>query len=185
MNFVEFMNKKLALETILAHAGIAATVFYVLFLRKTYPAIGAWLAKYGLWLAFLMAVGATGASLFYSNIAGFPPCDLCWYQRIFMYPLVILFGIALWKRDRAIADYGLVLAAIGFAISLYHNVMYYNLGGLNALCDIGGVGVSCVKRYMIQFGYITIPLMSLTAFTLIIIFLLFYKYSSRFSSQQQ
>jgi disulfide bond formation protein DsbB len=180
MTLVELANKKLAIETILGQLFIIASIAYVLLWRKHYPTVGKFLAKYGLWLAFLMAVVATASSLFYSNVAHFAPCDLCWFQRIFMYPLVVLFGIALYKKDEKIADYGLVMAGIGFLISLYHNFLYYHVGGLNVSCTIGGVGVSCVKRYIFEFGYITIPMMALTGFALIITFLLFKKYERNF-----
>jgi len=178
MNLIELATKKLAFETILGQLFVIATVVYVLFFQKHYPAIAGFLKKYGLWLAFLTALAATASSLFYSNIAHFPPCDLCWFQRIFMYPLVIILGMALYKKDRKIADYGLGLAAAGFAVAVYHNLLYYNVGGLQASCAIGGVAVSCVKRYVLEFGYITIPLMSLTAFALVITFLLFLRSKS-------
>lgn len=123
-------------------------------------------SKNGLLIAFVVALGSTVFSILYSEFIGFAACVLCWYQRIFMYPLVILLGLALYRKDKGIIDYALVLAAAGSIVSLYHNYIYY--GGSSILpCDALG-GVSCAQRYVFEFGYITIPLMSLTAFVLII-----------------
>lgn len=171
MDFIELITKKLALETIVANLFIVAAAIYFAWFKKKYPAILQFFSRHGLLLAFLTALGATGASLFYSQVVGFPPCELCWWQRIFMYPLVIIIGLALVKKDRNIIDYALYLSYIGFAISLYHNFIYYYNGGLNAPCLLGEFTVSCVKRYVFEFGYVTIPVMSLTAFVLIIMFL--------------
>ncbi|OGN02917.1 MAG: hypothetical protein A2655_02580 [Candidatus Yanofskybacteria bacterium RIFCSPHIGHO2_01_FULL_43_42] len=132
--------------------------------------------KHAILFAFLVALTATLGSLFYSQIMGFEPCELCWFQRIFMYPLVILFGIALYKKQDHIIDYTLSLAVVGGAISLYHNYIYYYKKGLAANCQLAGIDVvSCIKLYISEFGYITIPLMALTAFALIIIFLVLRK----------
>ncbi len=132
---------------------------WFIFFRKTQNVVAEFLGRHGLWLAFLVALGSMSGSLFYSQIAGFPPCDLCWVQRIFMYPLVFLLGLALIRKHHHIADYALMLAVIGFGFSIYHNYIYYYNQGLNV------------------FGYITIPMMALTGFALIITFLLFKKYS--------
>ena len=128
-------------------------------------------------LAFIVAIISTVGSLFYSQIAGYAPCELCWYQRIFMYPQVVLLGIALWRKDRNIIDYSIALSLVGFFIALYQN--YINYGGVSAYCQILGMGVSCTKRYTYEFGYITIPMMALTAFVLVIVFLWMQRMSDR------
>ena len=83
-----------------------------------------WIADrlYGveLWGAFALAAIAMSGSLYFSEVANYIPCTLCWYQRIAMYPLVVLFGIAAVRRDRGIAPYGLVLSAVGAVIAVYH-----------------------------------------------------------------
>src|SRR5688572_26224771 len=101
MELITFFNTIFSLGTIAAQIFIAAVLLYFLFFRKKEHALPPFLkrllaftAKKGVLLAFITALIATGSSLFYSNVAGFPPCDLCWLQRIFMYPLVILFGVA-------------------------------------------------------------------------------------------
>ncbi len=187
MTLLELANKKLAIETVFAQIVIIGVVIYLLFLRKKFPALVVLFGKYWLVLVFLVSLASMAGSLFYSNIAGFAPCDLCWWQRIFMYPLAVLSGLALLKRpfdfaqgeSKKIIDYLLALSVCGAAVSLFHNFIYYYNGGLSVFCNVGGSQVSCIKRYVFEFGYITIPLMSLTAFTLIIIFMVFAKLHER------
>jgi len=165
-------NQILTFLTILAQVIFAAGLVYWLFFRpRPDSAIGQWLSRQGIVLAFWISLAAVLGSLFYSEIAGFKPCELCWYQRIFMYPQVILLGIAWLKKEAAIIRYSLTLAALGATFSLYHN--YISLGGqpLTACATFTTVGVSCLQRYVFEFGYITIPLMALTAFALIILIL--------------
>lgn len=132
--------------------------------------------KYGLSLSFAVALTATLGSLFFSKIVGYAPCELCWYQRIFMYPQIFLLGLALIKKERAIVDYMLVLSFFGTVISLYHNYIYYSTLAIN-FCSTDG-GVSCTTKYFTELGYITIPLMSLTAFISIMLLQFFSKKSS-------
>lgn len=175
MTLLDLANKKLAIGTVLAHLAIASAAVYLFWGRKKYPKPAEFLGTHALLLVLLVSLAATVSSLFYSNIAGFAPCYLCWWQRIFMYPIVILAGLALIKKDKKIVDYILALAVIGGVISLYHNFIYYYNGGLSAFCDLGAGSVSCIKRYVFEFGYVTIPLMALTAFMLIIILVVFAK----------
>ncbi len=172
---VDIVNKILATGIIVSQIGILFSVIYFIFFRREQNSVTRFLAKYGMLFAFLIALISTLGSLFYSMVAGFDPCELCWFQRIFMYPEVILLGIALIKKDKHIINYALTLSFFGGAISLYHNYMYYYAGGLNVFCQLSGVQVSCIKRYVFEFGYVTIPMMALTAFLLIIMFLMFSK----------
>ena len=175
MDLLFIVNKKLAIETVLAQLFIVWALVYLFFLRNKHRTITDFLGKYGIAFAFLISFTATAGSLFYSNVAGYAPCYLCWGQRIFMYPLVIITGLALLKRDRRAVDYILSLAVIGFGISLWHNFIYYYNGGLSVFCDLGAGQVSCVKRYVFELGYVTIPMMALTAFALIITLTIFVK----------
>jgi disulfide bond formation protein DsbB len=102
-----------------------------------------------------------------------PPCVLCWYQRIAMYPLVIVIGIGIAARDRRWKMYALPLALIGLGISVYHNLLYYNIIPESlAPCT---QGISCTSRQIEWLGFVTIPLMALTAFIIISASLLLYK----------
>jgi disulfide bond formation protein DsbB len=174
MTIVEIANKVLSLGTIGAQIAIVLALVYLIFFRTQRFSLVEFIEKHGLLLAWLVALVSMLGSLFYSNVAGFPPCDLCWVQRIFMYPLVIVLGIALFNNNKWLIRYSFVSVAIGALVSLYHNYMYYADNGLNVFCQLGGMQISCVKRYVFEFGYVTIPLMALTAFALIIIFLVFH-----------
>ena len=117
-------------------------------------------------LAFSIASGSLLSSLFYSEVAGFAPCLLCWWQRIFFYPQVVLFAVAFLKKDGEIEDYIIALSAIGGIIAAYHS--YLQFGGSPLVpCSASAVAASCAQRYFLEFGYITIPTMALTGFTLI------------------
>jgi disulfide bond formation protein DsbB len=121
-------------------------------------------------VAWGQALLALAGSLFFSNIALFVPCDLCWWQRIFMYPQVILLGIGLWRREQGIAAYSLPLVGIGWFIAFYHTILYYNVnyfGRSNLYMPCSLSGTSCTTRYIEYFGFVTIPLLALTAFTII------------------
>ena len=127
-----------------------------------------WFSQQGIKFAFIIALLATLGSLFYSEIAGFEPCKLCWYQRIFMYPQVLLWGIAWWKKDKHIADYAVSLALVGAAIAAYHYLLALK-PAVAVTCGTIGYSASCAQNFFLQLGYITIPMMALTAFLLIII----------------
>jgi disulfide bond formation protein DsbB len=127
-------------------------------------------ARNALLFAFVIALTATLGSLFYSEIAGYEPCKLCWYQRILMYPQTLLLGIAWLKRDRTIRDYCLALSGLGAGLAAYHYSLQLNIvSGVS--CPVVGYSVSCSQRFAMEYGYVTIPLMALTAFLLIIVFL--------------
>lgn len=158
----------LAVLTIFGQILIAAgIIFYFVSRQNKGGAIRDFLNKNGLLAAFAIALTATLGSLFYSEAAGFTPCELCWYQRIFMYPQVLLLGLAAWRRDKNVAPYAILLSGAGAAIAAYH--YYLQLGGAAvSSCSVVGYSVSCAQRFAMQFGYITIPMMSLTAFLMII-----------------
>lgn len=128
-------------------------------------------------LSFVVALVAMMGSLFYSDVAGFEPCKLCWYQRIVMYPMVLLLGIAIAKNDRKnIVDYCLGLSGIGAVIAAYH--YYLQRGGNEFIpCSTVGYSVSCSQFFTMSYGYITIPFMALTAFLLIFCAMTLYKKS--------
>jgi disulfide bond formation protein DsbB len=117
--------------------------------------------------AWIVALIATIGSLFFSEVMQLPPCLLCWYQRIAMYPLIVLIGAGIIMRDHRMKFYALPLTLAGLAISVYHNLLYYGiLPESIAPCT---QGVSCTSRQIEWFGFITIPLLALAAFILITI----------------
>jgi disulfide bond formation protein DsbB len=124
---------------------------------------------YALVFAFIPALLAMVGSLYFSEIAHYAPCTLCWYQRIAMYPLVLLLGIAAWRRDLGIRLYAIPLASIGALISAYHYLLEWFPELDTGACT---VGIPCTQVWFRQFGFISMPLLALIAFLLVIAFLL-------------
>jgi len=118
-----------------------------------------------LFAAWLVAAVATAGSLFASLVLELPPCVLCWYQRIFLFPLVVVLAVGLFPLDRGVVRYALPLAAIGWTIAAYHNLVYEGIVPERlAPC---AQGVSCADELPELFGLLSIPLLSLVAFTAI------------------
>jgi len=171
---VPLVAKFLAILTVLTDIGILAYFgsFVVSLLskpiKKLREATLQNIAPYARILAFMVPLTAMGGSLFYSDVAKYTPCILCWWQRIFMYPQTVLIGMGILKNDTLIADYSTGLSAVGGAIALYH--YYIQLGGASFFsCEQIGYSASCSQRFTMEFGYVTIPMMALTAFIAIIL----------------
>lgn len=116
-----------------------------------------------LFAAWLVAAVATSGSLFFSSVMGFVPCVLCWYQRIFLFPLVVVLAIGLFPLDRGVLRYALPLAALGWLVAAYHNLVY--AGIVPERLQPCTRGVSCTEEYVELFGFLSIPMLSLLAFT--------------------
>ena len=112
-------------------------------------------------LSFGLALAATSGSLYMSNILGYTPCHLCWLQRIFMYPLVLLFGIS-WLLDTDVVEYAVPMTTIGGGIAAYHYIIQRMEQFQSAGCSI--TSVSCDTEYTYYLGIVTIPFMAFTAF---------------------
>lgn len=124
-------------------------------------------------LAFLVSLIATLGSLFFSEIMNFIPCSLCWYQRIFMYPLVFIFLINLLFPDDKVFKYAFTLGFIGWLISVYHNLLMFKIIPENLSPCVQGI--PCSVDYLNWLGFITIPLLSFFAYTIILILLIILK----------
>lgn len=121
--------------------------------------------EYFSYIAWFIALIAMVGSLFFSEVMQLPPCLLCWYQRIAMYPLVVIIGAGVIMRDRRMKFYALPLALAGLAVAVYHNLLYYGiLPESSAPC---AQGISCTSEQIVWFGFITIPLLALAAFVTI------------------
>lgn len=118
-----------------------------------------------LYLAWLVALGATAGSLYFSEVRLFVPCALCWWQRIFMYPLVPLLGIATFRQDLQVWRYALPLSAVGLATSTYHYLIQ-KVPGMAPPATCAG-GVPCTAQYIDWFGFVTIPFLAGVAFLMI------------------
>ena len=123
------------------------------------------LREYTLYMAWMVAVIATLGSLYFSEVRGFIPCDLCWFQRILMYPLSVILGIAAFYNERLLKKYVLPLSIIGGCISLFH-YMEQKIPGFASIRPCTN-GVPCSTQYINWFGFVTIPFLALVAFILI------------------
>lgn len=129
-----------------------------------------WYLMFGCWL---IASVATLGSLFLDKALGMEPCSLCWYQRIFMYPLVVIILMGLLPLDRRVTRYALPLAILGWVTALYHLLMY--AGIIPESLQPCGSGPSCVQDDLGLFGFVNIPMLSLFAFSAVIGLLLIFK----------
>jgi disulfide bond formation protein DsbB len=143
---------------LVSHA-VFAYVLLALIFRKTWGRETVnWIGENSIKLGILVSLFAIFGSLFYSNVLGYPPCDLCWWQRVFLYPALILFVVALQKRDRSVFRYIFPLSVIAVIISLY-NIFVQTTGNQFLPCS---ATATCTKVYVIAFNYVTIPTMALT-----------------------
>lgn len=179
MTLVSTVNIILSSLTIIGQI-IVALIIISFISRKT--KILELFGKNAILFSFIVALIAMIGSLFYSEIAGYEPCKLCWFQRIFMYPQVILLGIALWKKDGVLAIYNsITLSIIGAVIAGYHYLLQIGVAP-ELPCSAVGFSAACSQRFVMQFGYITIPMMAFTAFLLIVVFSIAARLNNRSSS---
>ena len=150
---------------------VALAAIFVKPLRRLLTGLRDSLGGGELWLAFIVAAVATAGSLYFSEVAHFVPCRLCWFQRIAMYPLVPLLLIAALRKDfRGGALYSLPIAVIGAGVSIYHIYIENNPGAESAGCR---ATAPCSTKWIDEFGYVTIPTLALTAFATIAVLMLF------------
>jgi disulfide bond formation protein DsbB len=160
-----------AILAIVAFAIVAITVVARLFASVSASArdlLGAWtgaLAPNALVIAAVVATLATVGSLYFSDVAKFEPCRLCWFQRIAMYPLALVLWIAVVRRDRGVVPYVLAPAVVGALISGYHLALEWIPALDTGAC---GTGPACTVVWFRTFGFISLPALALAAFLLII-----------------
>jgi disulfide bond formation protein DsbB len=129
--------------------------------------------KNALYIALIQAIVALLGSLYFSNVLMYPPCVLCWFQRIAMFPLFITLTVGILRKDKLVYLYILPPALIGWCIALYHNLLYYKIiPDTLAPCS---TGVSCTTKFVEYFGFVTIPLLSFLAFSIIILSIIEHK----------
>jgi disulfide bond formation protein DsbB len=164
----------LALLAVVAEL-IAVVVLVSAVARRLAPA-AAWpaavldgLRQIALPLAGAIAVTATLGSLYFSEVADFPPCRLCWFQRIAMYPLAVVLPIAAWRRDAGIRWYGVPIAVLGGLVSAWHIAVERNPSLESGSCDPAN---PCSIVWVERLGYLTIPTMALSGFAAIVALLL-------------
>jgi disulfide bond formation protein DsbB len=165
-----------AVNTTLAALGVTAEissvflivigVLWLVGIRRPAWRLRELLWGYELWLAFAVAAIATGGSLYFSEVANFVPCELCWYQRIAMYPLSITLLLAALANDHRVARYLLPFPIVGTGVAVYHLLVENHVVEQTQACQISAPG-GCATRWIEEFGYVTIPTLSLSAFVLL------------------
>lgn len=139
--------------------------------RDAHPA---WAFVFAAWL---IAACATLGALFFGEVMKVPTCSLCWYQRIFMFPLVLILPIGLFPYDPSIVRYALPLATIGWTIALFHVLLVH--GYIPESVQPCSQGVPCSQTFVQYFGFVTIPLLALAAFSFLIALLAAAHYKSK------
>ncbi|KKW19868.1 MAG: Disulfide bond formation protein DsbB [Parcubacteria group bacterium GW2011_GWA2_51_10] len=152
-----------------------ATVILIVayFTRSRYQIsrlIAGFFSQRGLLIAFLFATVGSILTLYYSEVLGIEPCSLCWWQRIFLYPQVVMLAIALWLKDTRIVIYSIALSIIGAGFGLYQHALQM-LGEGSLPCP--ATTVSCAQRFLFEFNHITFPFAAFVLFTFLIITMLF------------
>lgn len=173
----EFVKQNLPLIVVLGQILVLILILVFIF-RDKFPKIYNLVEKHSLLLAFLFSSFALCGSLFYSEILNYEPCKFCWWQRIFIYPLTLIFFIAMLKKDNKIFRYALPMSIIGGLVAINHYILQ-TTGTSLIPCSAVGYSVSCSKVFVMSYGYITIPLMAFTAFLGITISMLFLRRSSK------
>ncbi len=166
------LNKTLGLGILVLHVALAVALLVYIYHKisgKKLPFMfynfKNFISSNGLIFALIISIAATLGSLVYSEIIGLPPCDLCWYQRALLYPQVVILAVALVKKNRDIYDYVIGLNIIGIIIAGYQYIM--QMINYSGPCPIGNGSIYCFTKDVFEFGYITLPLMSISVFVLI------------------
>lgn len=169
---VAVASRFLALLTVASQVAVVALVVLAIAGLRS-ERVAAWererLAPSALGVAWLVATVATAGSLYYSEVAHFVPCTLCWYQRIAMYPLTIVLGVAVLRHDAAVWRYALGLTVPGALIGAYHYQLQRFPTQASVACDVSS---PCSLTWVWELSYVSIPLMALTAFVLVTALLL-------------
>lgn len=164
------LNHYFSLLTIIGGVFIIVFIFRAVYLfvyKKKCP-IAPFVTKYVFPIGFFITLFGTVLSLFYSEVLGYIPCDLCWYQRIFLYPQTFMFAYAWHKKDYAVLRYSAILSAIGITIGLYHHMLQIGYD-LMKPCSSAPFAVDCAKPSFIEFGFVTFPLMSAVLFGILLV----------------
>lgn len=127
--------------------------------------------------AWVLSAIATLGSLFFSEVMKLPPCTLCWYQRIGLFPLLAIFSVGILTSDKNVTRYAWPVLLFGMAIAFYHNLLYYRI--LPETLAPCAVGASCTSGQVVWLGFITIPLLSLVTFLLVGLCLILFKRTSK------
>lgn len=162
---MEIIKELIPILTILGQ--IITLILLLAIIFKT-EKITKFFGNHALLFSFIISAMAVIGSLFYSEVLGYTPCTLCWYQRILIYPQALVFLFAMYRKDNSVFRHMLPLSVLGLIVSGYHYLLQRGLAP-SLDCDAVGYSVACSKQFVLTYGYMTIPLMAFTAFFLLIL----------------
>ena len=158
------LNSAIGIGTLISHIFLVVLVVMVIFEPRVRDRVWLFVHRYILEIIAVISWVALLGSLAYSQIIGFPPCELCWIQRIFIYPQAVISLMAIFRKDKSVVSYLLPLSLIGGLVALYQSFIQWGFSSVSVLgCTSAATG-ECAKIFVNAFGYITIPFMSFTIF---------------------
>lgn len=166
--FFETVNMLIMIGVVATQVAAAALLLALLNVRG-FIGVRTFVARNGITLSTLVLLAAVIGSLFYSSIAGFAPCVLCWYQRIFLYPQLVFFIAAYVRKTRDVVPYTMLLSGFGVLVALYQAILERLPSAVATFCYPSEFSASCTTIYIEGFNYITIPIMSLSVFILLLL----------------
>jgi disulfide bond formation protein DsbB len=173
---VTTLNHYLAILTIVAIVALIAWAITITIKDKNNMV--QLVARHATLIGLIATLTGTLLSLFYSKVLHMEPCELCWYQRILLYPQVVLFAVALWKKERSVWLYSVWLSVIGGAIALYHHALQMGYD-IYKPCSTALFAADCSKPEFVEFGFVTFPFMSFIMFATLILLYFTHKRSPR------
>ncbi len=179
--FLKIYDTVVVALVVMGQVGIVALLLALIFRSRLPEKVHTFIIRYAFPFSAMVATVAMLGSLGYSDIFLYQPCKLCWYQRIFMYPQVLLLWLAHIRKEYVIRMYSLIMVGVGALIALYHYLMQFSVVP-STNCTTVGYSASCSEYFTAHLGYITIPMMALTAFLLILVTLVYFHYGVSRSS---
>ncbi|MDQ5962762.1 MAG: hypothetical protein QG653_569 [Patescibacteria group bacterium] len=158
--------------------GIAIVVWAITLLVRDKNKFVDAVARHATLIGLIATLSGTLLSLFYSQVLGLVPCELCWYQRILLYPQVVLFAIAWWKKEHSVWMYSIWLSILGAGIALYHHALQMGFD-IYKPCSTAPFATDCSKPEFILFGFVTFPFMSFVMFATLVLLYFTHKRSPR------
>ena len=166
-SYATTLTHYLAALTVLGAACVTLFFFVIIITYKSYKGtIHKWfqcLSDYIFPIGFFVTLGGVFLTLFYEYVLHYVPCDLCWYQRVFLYPQVFMFAYAWYKKDRAVLPYALILSLAGGAVALYHHLLQIGYDIMKP-CSTAPFAVDCSTPSFIEYGFVTFPFMAVVLF---------------------
>lgn len=168
--YADTLNHYLSLLTVIGAIVITLAAIGIAyhFYKGSLSKYGRYLGDYVYPIGFFVTLAGSFLTLFYSEVLKYAPCDLCWYQRIFLYPQIFLFAYAWYKKDRAVLPYTIILSIVGLCIATYHHLLQIGFDIMKP-CSSAPFAVDCSKPSFIEFGFVTFPFMAVVLFGFLLV----------------